>query len=146
MNLKDIAKPVVEPAVGVNEVNRISSGTVIKGEISSEGDIRIDGRVDGKVYSKGKIVVGDKASLKGSMLCATADFWGTMDGDVYVKDLMSIKSSAIISGSVNVHRFEVEVGAKINGNCKMISPEEFDKSCESVVTTKIGKTAGPSKA
>ena len=52
---------IAEPVVDVNDVSHISSGTIIKGEVSSLTDIRIDGHVEGEVYSKGKIVVGDQA-------------------------------------------------------------------------------------
>lgn len=134
-----MTKVLVEPAASVNEVNRISSGTIVKGELYSEGDIRIDGKVDGKVYSKGKIVVGEKATMKGSLMCGVTDFWGKMDGDIYVKDMLSLKSTSEINGSIQTRRFEVEVGAKINGTCKMISEAEYDKIIEGVK----GKTEVP---
>ena len=47
------------PVVNVNEVSRISTGTVIKGEINSPNDIRIDGVFEGKIFSKGRVVVGE---------------------------------------------------------------------------------------
>ena len=67
---------IVETAVNVNEVSRISSGTVIKGEINSPNDIRIDGSFEGKIISKGRVVVGDKAVISGDIICENLDFWG----------------------------------------------------------------------
>ena len=52
------------PVVNVNEVSRISTGTTIKGEISSPNDIRIDGRFEGRISSDGRVVVGDKADKR----------------------------------------------------------------------------------
>ncbi|MBQ4299151.1 MAG: polymer-forming cytoskeletal protein [Bacteroidales bacterium] len=116
----------MEP-VNINEVSRISAGTVFKGEITSPNDIRIDGTFEGKVYSKGRVVVGDKAVVKGDIICQNVDFWGKMTGNFYVKDTLSLKSGCIVDGDLHVKRLQVELDAKFNGNCKMISESEFDK-------------------
>lgn len=126
-----------EAIVDVNDVSHISAGTVVKGEISSLNDIRVDGSVEGKIYSKGKIVVGEAAKITGALLCCNVDFWGKMEGDVYVKDTMSIKGNASVNGNINVKKFQVEMGAQINGTCHMISEGDFDKFVSDVVTTPI---------
>lgn len=134
LNLNDMNKSA-EPFVDVNDVSRISAGTVIKGEISSMTDIRVDGKVDGKIYSQGRIVVGEQAEVGGSLLCTNVDFWGRLKGDVYVKDTLSLKSSASVEGNVHVRKLQVEMGAQINGSCKMITEAEYDKYIAEVVTT-----------
>ena len=116
----------MEP-VNINEVSRISAGTVFKGEITSPNDIRIDGSFEGKIYSKGRVVVGDKAVVKGDIVCQNVDFWGKMSGNFYVKDTLSLKSGCIVDGDLHIKRLQVELDAKFNGNCKMISESEFDK-------------------
>lgn len=136
MELSKVAK-AIEPEVSVNDVSRISALTIIKGEISSENDIRVDGKVDGKIYSKGKIVVGQQGELKGALICNTTDFWGKMEGDIYVKDLLTLKSSSSVNGSINVSKLQVEMGAQINGSCHMISAQDFDKAVADIVTTKV---------
>ena len=68
----------MEQTVNVNEVSRISTGTVIKGEINSPNDIRIDGSFEGKIVSNGRVVVGDKAVISGDVICDNVDFWGRM--------------------------------------------------------------------
>ena len=52
-------------SVGVNDISRISAGSSIKGEITSPNDIRIDGNFEGKIISQAKVVVGEKAVIKG---------------------------------------------------------------------------------
>ena len=128
---------IPETVVDVNDVSHISAGTIIKGEISSLTDIRVNGHVEGKVYSKGKIVVGDQAGVNGALLCTNLDFWGQMEGDVYVKDTLSLNGSATINGNIHVRKFQVEMGAQINGSCHMISEADYDKFVQDVVTTKI---------
>ena len=136
-------KRAVEPEVIVNHVSRISDGTVIKGELSSDCDVRIDGQVEGKLFSKGRIVVGPQAKLVGGLACQNVDFWGTMTGDIFVKDVLTVKNKAVIEGNINVNKLQVEMGASINGSCHMITPEEYDKLCESFVTTKLAAKAAP---
>lgn len=134
-----LSKTFIEPVVDVNDVSRIAEGVVISGDVSSRTDIRVDGRMNGKLYSQGRIVVGETAVLKGSLLCENVDFWGTMEGDVYVRDVLSIKSSAVITGNVYVRRIQVEMGAQINGTCHMISEAEFDKLASEVVNVSLDK-------
>lgn len=117
----------IEPVVNVNEVSRISAGTVVKGEIVSSGDIRIDGTFEGTIVSKGKVVVGEKAVVKGDITCANADFWGKMTGNFFVKDTLSLKSSSVVDGDLNVRRLQVDLEARFNGACRMITEAEFDK-------------------
>lgn len=124
---------VVETVPDVNGVNRIANSTYIKGDISSKSDIRVDGTVEGTVYSDVKVVVGESALIKGNIVCSNIDLWGRMEGNIYVKDLLAIKSTAVVDGIVNVRRFQVEVGAKVNGSFRMIEEEEFDGFVKDIV-------------
>ena len=54
LNLNKSSKPVEQ---NVNDVSRISQGAAIRGDLSSSTDIRVDGQVDGTLFSEGKVVV-----------------------------------------------------------------------------------------
>ena len=56
--------------------NLISQGTIIKGDIETDGDLRIDGNLIGNIIVKGKLVVGDSASIEGTIKCENADISG----------------------------------------------------------------------
>ena len=73
-------------SVNVNSVSRISAGTVIKGEIQSPYDLRIDGTFEGKIQTKGRVVIGESAIIKGNIICENVDLWGNVEGDLFVKD------------------------------------------------------------
>ena len=102
----------MEPNISVNEVSRISAGSVFKGEISSPNDIRIDGTFEGKVFSKGRVVVGEKAVVKGDIICQNVDFWGVIEGNFYVKDTLSLKGGCKVDGDLHIKRLQVELDAK----------------------------------
>ena len=127
----------VEQTVNVNSVSRISAGTFFKGEISSPYDLRIDGGFDGKLYSKGRVVVGESAKVGGEMICDNVDLWGAVKGDLYVKDTLSLKSGCTMEGSINVRKLIVELGASFNGTCKMITEEAYDKEIEGLELAKV---------
>ena len=114
-------------SVGVNDVSRISAGSSIKGEITSPNDIRIDGSFEGKIISQAKVVVGEKAVIKGDIVCTSCDFWGKIDGNFYVKDTLSLKDTSVVTGDLHIRRLQVDLDATFNGNCKMISENEFNQ-------------------
>ena len=116
-----------EPTLNVNSISRISAGTVLKGEIQSPYDIRIDGTVEGRVQTKGRVVVGESALVKGDVICENADLWGKMEGNLYVKDTLSLMEGCSMEGNLHVKRLSVELGSTFNGNCRMITEAEFNK-------------------
>ena len=136
-----------EPVVNANDITRIAGGASIKGDLSSPTDIRIDGNIDGKVYSGGRVVVGETASLSGALMCSNLDLWGKMEGEIYVKDTVSIKSTSVINGNLHVRKLQVEIGAQINGSCRMISEQEYDKKvAQPTETARPAAAAVPSAA
>ena len=117
----------MDTTVNVNDVSRIAAGTVFKGELTSPGDIRIDGEFEGKIFSKGRVVVGEKAKFKGEIVCVNLDFYGTMKGNFIVKDTLTLKTGCKVDGDLNTRRLQVELDAKFNGTCRMTEEGEFDK-------------------
>ena len=114
-------------SVNVNSVSRISAGTVIKGEIQSPYDLRIDGTFEGKIQTKGRVVIGESAIIKGNIICENVDLWGNVEGDLFVKDTLALKDGCKMNGNINISRLSVELGATFNGTCRTITEEEFNK-------------------
>lgn len=129
--------------VNVNEVSRVSSGTIIKGEMSSPNDIRIDGTFEGKIFSNGKVVVGEKAVVTGDIICTNVDFWGKMRGNFYVKDTLSLKDTCNVEGDLHIKRLQIELDAKFNGTCRMISEDEFASLTQNLVSNKLSGLEEP---
>jgi cytoskeletal protein CcmA (bactofilin family) len=99
--------------------NRIEKNTKIKGDIVSEADFRIDGKLDGNVKTSGKVVIGKDGYIHGKVECVNADIEGSFNGELLVSDLLSLKSSAVIEGTVSVTKLAVEPGATFNASCTM---------------------------
>lgn len=125
---------------------RITGGVVLKGDITSQTDIEVEGMVNGVVYSKGCVDVCGAANIKGKILCSNLNFYGKMDGDIFVRDVLSVKSTAIINGNIQVREINVEKGAQINGIFKMISEAEFDSAVAKFTTKKSSTDNKPEES
>lgn len=104
--------------------NIIGNGTIIKGEIESNGDIRVDGKVIGTLKSTGKIVLGQNGVVEGDIYCKQADLSGHVKGRLVVEELTSMKSTSVVEGELNTKQLFIEIGAKFNGKCEMSNAEK----------------------
>jgi cytoskeletal protein CcmA (bactofilin family) len=71
-----------------NTINTIGSGTTLKGDLISDGDFRIVGKVWGSINSKGKVVIGKNGLVEGDIVCKNADVSGKLVGSLKVDELL----------------------------------------------------------
>ena len=116
-----MSKPVINE---VKALNTIAQDTKIKGNIESDGDIRIDGILVGDLDCKGRVVVGPDSRIDGTIRCTSAEILGYVKGEISVKDLLSLKGTASITGNLTMGKLSVEPGARFVGHCKMINEEK----------------------
>lgn len=107
-------------------VNMIGKGTSIKGDIRSDGDVRVDGVLHGSIQSNGKIVVGISGTIEGDIVCQNADISGNVKAVIRVKELLSMKSTSNVNGEIYTSKLAIEPGARFTGTCNM--EEEGKKS------------------
>ena len=98
--------------------NLIGKGTVIKGDIESSGDIRVDGRLIGSLKSNGKIVVGQTGIVEGDMTCKQAEIAGMLK----CEELTSLKATSKVEIDMITKQLFIEVGAIFTGKCQMSQP------------------------
>ncbi|MDL2243455.1 polymer-forming cytoskeletal protein [Bacteroidales bacterium OttesenSCG-928-J19] len=99
--------------------NVISANTTIKGEIYADEDFRIDGKIEGNIQCKGKVVTGPHSKVTGTIHCLGADLMGEFEGDIRVEGNLMLRSSLILNGNVIAKSLEIEPGAVFNGSCVM---------------------------
>jgi cytoskeletal protein CcmA (bactofilin family) len=101
------------------ERNILAKNTTIVGDLSSEGDFRIDGTLEGTLTTKGRVIIGQDGAVKGTVHCENADIEGNFSGDLKVNTMLTIKATANISGDVVIGKLSVEPGASFNATCSM---------------------------
>ena len=100
-------------------VNLIGVGTTIDGEVTSSGDIRVDGRLSGSINTKGKVVIGSTGIVEGNVNASNADISGELKGAISVAELLSLKSTAKLDGDIVTNKLAIEPGAAFTGSCSM---------------------------
>jgi cytoskeletal protein CcmA (bactofilin family) len=103
----------------VLERNIIAKNTSIVGDVKSEGDFRIDGKVEGTIVTSGRVIIGKSGIVSGKVDCTNADIEGKFSGELNVGSLLTLKATAKISGDVVISKLSVEPGAEFNATCSM---------------------------
>ncbi len=108
-------------------LNMVGIGTQIKGDLTSDGDLRVDGQIEGNVITKSKIASGVTSEIKGNLQARSADISGKIFGDVVVSETLFLRASAKINGNIKTHKIVIESGAEFNGNCTMSAGNKENK-------------------
>ena len=113
-----------EKTNGSNGATLISAGTTLKGDLSSNSDLRIDGTIVGNVSSSAKIVIGASGNVEGDISGNQADIVGKVSGNIKTKDLLQLRGDCVVNGNVYAGKLQVEPTAIFNGQCHMGSNEK----------------------
>jgi cytoskeletal protein CcmA (bactofilin family) len=97
----------------------IAAGTTLKGDISSNGDIRIDGTLQGNIQSTAKVVIGANGVVDGDISGQQADIMGKINGTIKVKELLQLKGGCNVAGNIYAAKLQIETNANFNGQCYM---------------------------
>ncbi|MGH7904126.1 MAG: bactofilin family protein [Candidatus Dormibacteraceae bacterium] len=106
--------------------NRDHGGSVVlgprdslTGKLHIEGDLRVQGSIEGELDATGEVHVDASATVKAAIQGRTVNVRGKVSGDVTAQDRLLLAGSAVISGDVRVARLAIEDGATLNGHVSM---------------------------
>jgi len=91
----------------------------LKGKMTSEGIFRFDGKVEGEIFHRGTLIVGETAVIKGKVEATTLILNGTLEGEVSTKERMEIHASGKLYGTIFTPIFVIQDGGIFEGNSKM---------------------------
>ena len=104
----------------------VGAGTVIEGNISFSGGLRVDGRVRGNVIAMGDeastLVLSEQAQIDGEIRVSHAVINGTVVGPVNGAEYVELQSKAKVTGDVLYRTLEIQLGAVVQG--RLVHPEE----------------------
>jgi cytoskeletal protein CcmA (bactofilin family) len=112
-------KTMNEKTTTGNGTTLISAGTTVKGDITSNSDLRIDGTIVGNISSSSKIVIGASGVVEGDLEGNQADIVGKVAGSIRVKDLIQLRGECNVSGNIYAGKLQIEPTAIFNGQCHM---------------------------
>lgn len=102
----------------------ISEGTEIKGDVSSEGTIRIDGLVDGHILKSSGVIIGQTGKLTGDVNAESIAIGGAVSGNVEASGNLELLSTAKVYGDIKTQTLSIHEGAIFEGKCTMNAVKE----------------------
>lgn len=112
-----------EEANSTGQHNAMASGTIVKGNISTESDFRLDGQLEGNVSCRGKLVIGPQGAVTGKVTATNAEILGKIEGELCVEGKLILKSTASVKGDISTQSLEIEPNALFDGSCTMNNGE-----------------------
>jgi cytoskeletal protein CcmA (bactofilin family) len=97
----------------------IGAGTVVQGNVTFSGGLRIDGSVNGKVATaddaQGTLVISELAKISGEVNVSHVVINGAVSGPVTATDYLELQAKARVNGDVVYRTLEMHVGAIVDG-------------------------------
>jgi cytoskeletal protein CcmA (bactofilin family) len=104
----------------VDAVNTIiGEGTSVKGDVTVEGSIQVDGEFVGAVDATDTLVVGETGKVDGDASVANAVIGGRMYGNVFASGKIELKRGSQLLGDIKTRGLVIEDGVVFQGNCQM---------------------------
>lgn len=102
-----------------DSITIISAGAVIEGKLTSNGNIRIDGIINGNIDAHGNITVGEHGEINGEVKGKTITLGGKVFGSINASEKVLLEAKSILKGDLITKILVVEEGAVFDGTSKM---------------------------
>ncbi len=112
-----------------NEINYKEAETIIgpsikvKGNFHGQGNIIIEGVVEGSIKTSNFLLIGNKAKVTATIEAKEAKIGGEIHGNIKVDGYLEISSTAKIFGDIEANKISIEKNAILNGTCRMSKGE-----------------------
>jgi len=124
----------MKPAEGSTVIGK---SVVIRGELSGDEDLYIDGDIEGTITLKGSgLTIGPNARVRANITVRDVTVFGHLTGNVQASGRVDLRQSAIVNGDILAGRLCIEESAVLKGNVELKQgPEAQSKSSSSTVTS-----------
>lgn len=102
----------------------IGQSIKVKGNFHGQGNIIVEGQVEGSIKTGGHLYVGKKARITADINAKEAKIGGEINGNISVEGYLELTAQAKVFGDITASELSVERGAQINGNCQMGSQKQ----------------------
>lgn len=102
-----------------DETTIISHGVKIDGKLTSSGNIRVEGEIQGDVSSQRNVVVGERGKVNGQINADSITIGGKVSGTVKANKKLLLDPTGNLKGDIFTKILVIEAGAKFDGNSKM---------------------------
>lgn len=101
----------------------IGPGTILEGNIETNGVLRVEGKINGDLKVNGDIYIGSNAEVIGNITANDIHISGSVKGNINSKGILRLLPTAKLIGDIDVNAFVVDEGSLFQGRCVMASAE-----------------------
>ena len=112
-------KNLIDDSLGQQAETVVGPSVKIQGDLNSEGNIRIEGQVAGKVRTSQSVFVNPGAKIAADVLAGNAVIGGEVQVNLKITGHLILQSTAKIAGDIACEILRVEDGAQFSGKCAM---------------------------
>jgi cytoskeletal protein CcmA (bactofilin family) len=116
--------PATRKEGGVTVIGR---GITVKGELSGEEDVKIEGRVEGKIVLTKNLLIGQAGVVEADVEADNINIGGTVTGNLVAQNKVEIVASGKMIGDIKAPRVIVAEGAHFKGNVDMDTSRKSSK-------------------
>lgn len=117
-----------KPSSDIAGMILIGKSFVIRGQVSCDGDLYIDGQVEGSVDPRGnRLTIGPEGRLKANVIARAVVVKGKLEGNIQATERVDLKQSAIVVGDIVTQSISIESGAHIKGSIEVHGDSFRDK-------------------
>ena len=99
---------------------RLGASIQIKGQVTGDEDLQIDGKVDGPISLRGhELTVGTTAQLNSEIHAGEVVVAGKVLGNVHARGRVDIKKDGSVTGDISTARISIEDGAHFKGRIEI---------------------------
>ena len=109
----------------------IGPNTSLTGDIEAGGFTRVDGSVRGEIRARGRVIIGERARIKGNVSGTNITIGGVVCGNIIADGALVILSTAVVIGELISRRIQADDGCFINGKVTVCPSEESWKKTTS---------------
>ena len=125
--------PAPTPSPGGRATATIGSAITIKGEVSGDEDLLIEGRVEGSVdLEEHAVTIGADGSVTASITGRTVTIEGRVEGDIRARERVVLRASSDVQGDITSPRVVLEDGARFRGGVDMSEATRAPKTSSSL--------------
>ena len=114
--------------ISVNTI--VGSGSLISGNVTVSGLLRIDGDIDGNIQTMGRVIIGEEARIRGNIRAASVSVGGIVQGDIIAPDYVVVLSSGMVVGSVLTKKLRVDDNVILHGFCSATGDQNSFEEAE----------------
>src|SRR5215475_6597530 len=97
----------------------LGKGSEFEGKLTFEGQVRIDGKFTGQIFTKDTLVIGDGAKVNAEINAGTVIVNGVVEGNIRATQTIELHTPGRVKGNMETPSLSIDKGVMFEGSCKM---------------------------